>query len=40
MGAYVHVFDKNNYGLSRLDEIYGSRITTIYSTSASIEEIP
>ncbi len=38
MGAYVHVFDKNNYGLSRLDEIYGSRITTIYSTSASIEE--
>ncbi len=38
MGAYVHVFDKNNYGLSRLDEIYGSRITTIYSTSAAIEE--
>jgi alanine dehydrogenase len=38
MGAYVHVFDKNNYGLSRLDEIYGSRITTIYSTSAAIED--
>lgn len=38
MGAYVHVFDKNNYGLSRLDEIYGSRITTIYSTTAAIED--
>ncbi len=38
MGAYVHVFDKNTYGLSHLDELYGSRITTIYSTSAAIEE--
>ena len=38
MGAYVHVFDKNTDSLSRIDDLFGSRVTTIYSTSASIEE--
>jgi alanine dehydrogenase len=38
MGAYVHVFDKNTYALAHLDDLYGSRITTIYSTTAAIEE--
>lgn len=38
MGAYVHVFDKNTVALSRIDELYGSRVTTIYSTSAAIED--
>ncbi len=38
MGAYVHVFDKNIHSLGRIDELYGSRVTTIYSTSSSIEE--
>ena len=38
MGAYVHVFDKNTFALAHLDELYGSRITTIYSTTAAIEE--
>lgn len=38
MGAYVHVFDKNTDALSRIDDLFGSRVTTIYSTSASIEE--
>lgn len=38
MGAYVHVFDKNIHALGRIDDMYGSRVTTIYSTSASIEE--
>ncbi len=38
MGAYVHVFDKNIHALGRIDELYGSRVTTIYSTSSAIEE--
>lgn len=38
MGAYVHVFDKNIHALGKIDELYGSRVTTIYSTSAAIEE--
>jgi len=38
MGAYVHMFDKNTNALSRIDEMYGSRITTIFSTSSAIEE--
>lgn len=38
MGAYVHVFDKNLNALAKVDELYGSRITTIYSTSSAIEE--
>lgn len=38
MGAYVHIFDKNIHALGKIDEIFGSRVTTIYSTSASIEE--
>lgn len=38
MGAYVHIFDKNPYALSKIDEMYGSRVTTIFSTSSAIEE--
>ena len=38
MGAYVHVFDRNTDSLSRIDDLFGSRVTTIYSTSAAIEE--
>ncbi len=38
MGAYVHVFDKNLNALARIDEMFGSRVTTIYSNSAAIEE--
>lgn len=38
MGAYVHVFDKNLNALGRIDEMFGSRVTTIYSNSAAIEE--
>ena len=38
MGAYVHVFDKSIHALGRIDELYGSRVTTIYSTSSAIEE--
>jgi alanine dehydrogenase len=38
MGAYVNIFDNNLNALHHLDELYGSRITTIYSTSSSIEK--
>lgn len=38
MGAYVHIFDKNPNALSRIDEMFGSRVTTIFSTSSAIEE--
>jgi alanine dehydrogenase len=38
MGAYVHVFDKNTNALARIDDMYGSRVTTIFSTSSAIEE--
>lgn len=38
MGAYVHIFDRNTNALSKIDEMYGSRVTTIFSTSAAIEE--
>jgi alanine dehydrogenase len=38
MGAYVHIFDRNTNSLSKIDEMYGSRVTTIYSTSQAIEE--
>lgn len=38
MGAYVHVFDKNTESLSRIDDLFGSRVTTIYSTSSAIED--
>jgi alanine dehydrogenase len=38
MGAYVYLFDNNLNTLSEVDDIYGSRVTTVFSTSASIEE--
>jgi alanine dehydrogenase len=38
MGAYVHVFDKNTAALSRIDDLFGSRVTTIFSTKLAIED--
>ncbi len=38
MGAYVNVIDNNIQALGRIDELYGSRVTTIFSTSDSIEK--
>ncbi len=37
MGAYVNIIDTNLNALGRIDEVYGSRITTIYSTTQAIE---
>ena len=39
MGAYVYVFDKNPTALSQIDDLYGSRVTTVYSLSGPIEEV-
>ncbi|MCD8516890.1 MAG: alanine dehydrogenase [Burkholderiaceae bacterium] len=36
--ARVTVIDKNLAGLRELDQIYGNRITTLYSTTPAIEE--
>lgn len=36
--ARVTVIDKNLHRLRQLDEIYGNRITTLYSTTPAIEE--
>jgi len=38
LGARVTVIDKNVDRLRQLDLVFGNRITTLYSTSASIEE--
>ncbi len=38
MGAYVNVIDKNLNVLTYFDDLYGSRVTSIFSTSASIED--
>lgn len=38
MGAYVNMIDNNLNSLARIDDLYGSRVTTIFSTSASIEK--
>lgn len=38
MGANVTVLDKNIDTLRHLDAVYASRITTLYSTAASVEE--
>ena len=38
MGANVHVLDINAKRLEYLDDIFGSRITTLYSTEANIDK--
>lgn len=38
MGAYVNVVDNNLNALNRIDDLYGSRVTTLFSTSTSIEK--
>jgi len=38
MGAYVNVIDNNIDTLGRIDDLYGSRVTTIFSTSDAIEK--
>lgn len=38
MGADVSVFDRNINRLGELDQLFGSRIQTVYSTPASIRE--
>ena len=38
MGAYVNVIDNNIASLGRIDDLYGSRVTTIFSTADSIEK--
>ncbi|MBN2613044.1 MAG: alanine dehydrogenase [Bacteroidales bacterium] len=39
MGAEVTILDVNSRRLAYLDDIFGSRITTLYSTDANIEKI-
>jgi len=39
LGANVTILDKNIDRLSYLDDVFGSRIQTLYSTTAAIEEI-
>jgi alanine dehydrogenase len=38
MGAHVNVFDNNLNALSEIDDLYGSRVATIFSTSSAIEK--
>lgn len=38
MGAYATIIDSNLHALGKVDELYGSRVTTMYSTSAAIEK--
>ncbi len=38
MGAYVNIFDNNLNALSEIDDLYGSRVATIFSTSSAIEK--
>ncbi|MDE2341833.1 MAG: alanine dehydrogenase [Betaproteobacteria bacterium] len=38
LGAQVTVFDRSLSKLRRLDELYGSRLSTVYSTTDAIEE--
>lgn len=38
MGAYVTILDNDINKLSKIDELYGSRVTTLFSTSSSIEK--
>ncbi|NQY80975.1 MAG: alanine dehydrogenase [Candidatus Caenarcaniphilales bacterium] len=38
MGAYVNVVDNNLNALSQIDDLYGSRVTTVFSTSSAIEQ--
>ncbi len=37
MGAYVNIIDSNFNALGHIDELYGSRISSIYSTTQAIE---
>jgi alanine dehydrogenase len=37
LGAYVNIIDTNFSALGKIDEVYGSRITSIYSTTQAIE---
>ncbi len=39
MGAEVTILDVNSRRLAYLDDIFGSRITTLYSTDANIEKV-
>ena len=39
MGAEVTILDVNAHRLAYLDDIFGSRITTLYSTDANLEKI-
>jgi len=38
MGATVNIFDNNLNALSEIDDLYGSKVATIFSTSSAIEE--
>ncbi len=37
LGAYVNIIDTNFNALGLIDQVYGSRVTTIYSTTQAIE---
>lgn len=38
MGAYVNIIDNNINTLGHIDDLYGSRVTSIFSTSDNIEK--
>lgn len=38
LGAHVNILDTNMNALTRIDDLYGSRVTTIYSFSGAVED--